>query len=381
MRIFDRYLLAQLTLLFGFFSLVLVSVYWVNRAAMLFEELIGDGQSARVFLEFSALTLPNVIRLVLPVSAFAATVYVINRLSTESELVVVRSMGFSPFRLARAVVVFGLMVTILISVLNHILVPISRAEIKERRAAIANDDAARLLREGRFIHPGDGVTFFVGNITDAGELLGVYMLDRTDPAREITYIADQALLVPGDNGPKLIMFNGTSQTLNVSDKRLSVTRFADAVYDLEGLGDAAILTRPGLKELSTPDLIAPSPLLQQQLGNTSLAEFLYEGHARISQPFLALAGSLIGFAALMLGRFNRFGFGRQIALAVLMLIGLQSLDNTVADLARRSADLWPVVYIPPVVGVIAAVVIIWLSTDPFQRFKRRSSDETSEVSP
>ncbi|NIO39917.1 MAG: LptF/LptG family permease, partial [Burkholderiales bacterium] len=74
MRTFDRYLLAQLTLLFGFFSLVLVSVYWVNRAAILFEELIGDGQSARVFLEFTALALPNVIRLVLPASAFVATV-------------------------------------------------------------------------------------------------------------------------------------------------------------------------------------------------------------------------------------------------------------------------------------------------------------------
>jgi lipopolysaccharide export system permease protein len=81
---FDRYLLSQLLSLFGFFSLVLVAVYWVNRAVGLFDQLIGDGQTALVFLEFSVLTLPNVIRLVLPISAFAACVYAINRLTQES---------------------------------------------------------------------------------------------------------------------------------------------------------------------------------------------------------------------------------------------------------------------------------------------------------
>ncbi|MDE3027762.1 MAG: LptF/LptG family permease, partial [Paracoccaceae bacterium] len=85
---FDRYMLSQLMMLFGFFSLVLVAVYWVNRAVLLFNALIGDGQSMGIFLEFTALTLPNVIKIMLPVSAFAASVYVTNRLSTESELVV-----------------------------------------------------------------------------------------------------------------------------------------------------------------------------------------------------------------------------------------------------------------------------------------------------
>ena len=69
----DRYILSQLMMLFGFFSLVLVSVYWVNRAVRLFDQLIADGQSAWVFLEFTALSLPYVNWLVLPVSAFAAS--------------------------------------------------------------------------------------------------------------------------------------------------------------------------------------------------------------------------------------------------------------------------------------------------------------------
>ena len=87
--------------LFGFFSLVLVLVYWINRAVVLFDQLIADGQSAIVFLEFTALSLPAVIRLALPIAAFAAAVYVTNRMTTDSELTVVRATGYSPFRQAR----------------------------------------------------------------------------------------------------------------------------------------------------------------------------------------------------------------------------------------------------------------------------------------
>ena len=61
-------MLSQLIMLCGFFGLVLVLVYSINRAVLLFDQLIADGQSAGVFVEFTALTLPSVIRLALPLA-------------------------------------------------------------------------------------------------------------------------------------------------------------------------------------------------------------------------------------------------------------------------------------------------------------------------
>lgn len=81
----DRYILSQFLTLFGFFALVLVSVYWINCAVSLFEQLISDGQTALVVLEFTALMLPLVISIVLPIAAFTASAYGTNRLSSESE--------------------------------------------------------------------------------------------------------------------------------------------------------------------------------------------------------------------------------------------------------------------------------------------------------
>jgi lipopolysaccharide export system permease protein len=132
---FDRYLLTQLLAVFGFFALVLVLVYWVNRAVGLFDQLIGDGQTALVFLEFSVLTLPNVISLVLPIAAFAAAVFVANRLTQDSEMVVMQATGFSSFRLARPVLIFGLIVAAGLLVLTHVLVPASR-EALDRKSVV-----------------------------------------------------------------------------------------------------------------------------------------------------------------------------------------------------------------------------------------------------
>ena len=163
---FDRYLLSQLLAVFGFFALVLVSVYWVNRAVGLFDRLIGDGQSAIVFVEFSLLALPNVIRLVLPIAAFAAAVYVTNRMMRESELVTMQATGSSAFRLARPVFAFGMIVTVLHLVLMNVLVPRSDALLRDREAQVSNDVTARYLKVGEFMYPSTGVTLFIGEMAD-----------------------------------------------------------------------------------------------------------------------------------------------------------------------------------------------------------------------
>lgn len=354
---FDRYMLSQLMTLFGFFALVLVSVYWINRAVTLFDQLISDGQSAWVFLEFTALTLPNVIRLVLPVAAFVATVYVTNRLSSESELVVMMATGFSPARLARPVVYFGLIVTLMVAVLAHVLVPASRIRLADRRGEIAENVAARFLTEGAFLHPAAGITFYIRQITPQGELQDIFLADARAPDRSTTYTAERALLVKSDTGPKLVMFEGMAQTLATAGQTLSVTRFADFSYDIGALIGGAAGRLPAVEELPTPVLLTATEAEARDYGTTRAA-MLLEGHERIARPFLALVSALIGFATLLTGGFSRFGLWRQIGAAVGLLVFVQFLANGATGLVTREPALWPVIYLPVAAGLgIAALAL------------------------
>jgi lipopolysaccharide export system permease protein len=359
---FDRYLLSHLLALFGFFSLVLVAIYWVNRAVGLFDQLIGDGQSALVFLEFSLLTLPNMIRLVLPISAFAATVYGINRLMADSELVVMQATGFSSFRLARPVLWFGLIVALMILVLANILVPASRAMLTARSAEIAANVTSRFLTAGEFIHPTTGLTLFIGGLSETGELRDVFVADTRDPAARRTYTASRALLARGDNGPKLLMFSGMVQTISTSG-RLSLTRFTDFTYDLGRLLDEGALPRRTIDELSTSQLFSADPALLTETG-ADRAAFLSEAHSRFAMPLLGAATALIGFSALLLGAFSRFGLWRQIGVAVLLLIFVQLINTSASGMSLRDERAWPLVYLAPLTGLALALAMLWLSQRP-----------------
>lgn len=356
----DRYLLAQLMALFGFFALVLVSAYWLNQAVRLFNQLIADGQSARVVLELTSLTLPVVIALLMPLAAFAASVFATNRLIGESELVVMQSTGASPLRLARPVLVFGLVVTLLMTMLVHVLVPMARAQSVARRTEIADNVAARFLTEGQFQHPAPGVTFFIREISPRGELLDIYLADHRGGGGSTVFLASKAVIVRSETGPKLVMIEGMAQRLRASDGRLSVTQFADFAYDLGALIPSNAARPARLEELTTVQLWQGNPAAEAAGVHAVRFELAKRTAASLNAPVAAL----IGFAALMLGGFSRLGVWRQIAVAVLLLVALQFLSNLAENAAMQAPGRWPLLWLPLIVGAGVAAALLGLAHRP-----------------
>lgn len=368
---FDRYILSQLLTLFGFFSLILVSVYWVNRAVVLFDQLIASGQNVSVFLELTVLSLPNVIRLVLPLAVFAGTVYVTNRLSSESELTVMQATGFSPWRLARPVLYFGIVVALMMSALTHVLVPASLTELDDRQNEITENVTARLLTEGTFLHPTSGVTFYIRQISPDGVLRDVFLSDRRSPTRTTTYTAAEAYLVQDMTGPKLVMVNGLAQQHTLSTDQLMTTNFADFSYDISAIINPTATPRVDIKQISTYRLLTQSADISAQTGQNA-GRIAYEAHARFAQALICIVFAVIGFAMLLTGGYSRFGVWRQILIAFFLLVFLETLKNAVSDPVRQNADLWPLVYLPIFVGAILALLVLKVAANPI-RWRRRAA--------
>tara|TARA_R110002124_G_scaffold106467_21_gene258445 strand:- start:56455 stop:57603 length:1149 start_codon:yes stop_codon:yes gene_type:complete len=370
----DRYILAQLLRVFGFFSLVLVSVYWVNRAVNLFDQLISDGQPMIVFLEFTALSLPMLIRTVLPIAAFVAACFVTLGLLRNSEIAVMHAAGISPFRIARPVAVFGLIVTVFLMVLMNFLVPEARSQLSRRQADLAQNVTSGLLQDGVFQHPADGITFFISEITSEGVLRGIYLSDSRSQLQRTDYTARTALIVPDATGPKLVMIDGQAQILNQQTGRLSVTGFGDFTYDLSSLvGPAG--RQISHYELPTRMLIAPSESLIRAAGATA-AQFRFELVSRFVDALSAIAVALIGYASLIAGGYSRLGFWREVVLAVTLMGVLQSLGNALAGTAMQSTSLAWLGIVPPVLGTLVALALIaWSGRRRRRRGAERGADQ------
>ncbi|WP_371054919.1 MULTISPECIES: LPS export ABC transporter permease LptF [unclassified Rhodosalinus] len=370
---FDRYMLSQLMVLFGFFALVLVSVYWVNQAVQLFDRLIAAGHSATVVLEFTLLSLPKVVGQVMPLSAFAAAVYVTNRLSNESELTVVQATGYSPWRLARPVAVYGLILAAMTAALSHVLIPASGAQFAQREAEIAESLSAKLFREGVFLNPSEGVTFYIREITPAGELRDVYLSDRRRADRPVTYTAERAFLLREDAATRLVMVDGMAQTLFRADRRLSTTSFDELAYDVSSLVAARGPPRPNVRTLSTLALLG-DPGRAAGITGQDVGRVLQEAHLRFTEPLLVAVAALIGFSTLVAGGFSRLGMGRRIALAIFLLVLVEVAKGAVVTPVRNNPALWPAVYLPAALGFAISAWMLWQAARPRRRRRVRAPD-------
>ncbi len=369
---FDRYMLSQFMVLFGFFALVLVSIFWINKAVRMFDRLIGDGQPAWVFLEFTALTLPSVIGVVLPIAAFAGTVYVTNRLTTESELTVMQATGYSPWRLVRPVIIYGILIAIMMSVLTNLLIPVSLSQLHLRKSEVSKNITAKFLTEGEFLHPASGITFYIRDITPEGELRDVFLSDRRNQNSPVTYTSSRAYLVREGGGTKLVMLDGLSQTLRTNGNRLFTTHFDDFSYDISSLISKDEVSLNHVTFASTPDLLLrPGEVAVRT--RATLGQIAYEGHNRINQALLCIVAALVGFATLLLGTHSRFGVWWQIIAAFVLLVGIKMVEGIVSGPVLANAAMWPLMYIPAVGGVVLTVILLHIAANPGLFRRRRRS--------
>ncbi len=356
----DRYILSQLTGPFALFALILIGVYWIGRAVGLFDELIGDGQPVATFAGFMILFLPQVVAIILPVVAFSATLFVANRLHADSEMVVLQAAGISPMRLIFPYAIFGLLVAILAGALSHYLVPVSYVQLDERRRAMAEDVAARLIVGGRFLHPSENVTFFVRDVRDDGSLIDIFLHDQRPRGRDITYTARKAILFRHQDEARLVMFDGVIQTLDEKRLLLSTIQFDEFVLDIGSLARNGMTRRRSIAEYSTIKALFPTARMLAESGQ-SAASFRIEAHKRIEQPLQSLIYPLIAVAILMLGGFSRFGVTRQVFVAVGVVVALATIAVPMRNLAIGNIAYWWLLYLPDLLGLLIVALVMWLA--------------------
>jgi lipopolysaccharide export system permease protein len=88
-------------------------------------------------------------------------------------------------------------------------------------------------------------------------------------------------------------------------------------------------------------------------------------------PFLASIAALIGFSALMIGDYSRFGASKQISAGVLILILIKITEGYGNKLMLKSEGNWLPLYLPVLIGILIFSCMMFLASN--QRLFSRSS--------
>lgn len=341
MTTLNRYILRQCLGMMLFVTAALSAAVWLAQSLRLVDLIVNRGLSIEVFLYLALLILPRFLYIVLPIGAFIAVLFVFNRLTSESELVVMRSAGMGPLSLARPVFVLAGIAFVVLLLLSAYFLPASNREFKDLQFEIRNRFVSALLQEGAFTTISDKLTIYIGSRNERGEVIGVLINDDRDPQQPVTIMAERGAFADSGSGSRLIMVNGNRQRFDRNTGKLSVLTFDKYTLDLDMLRDAPGARFHEAQERFLSELFFPPPGLDPVIARS----FRQEAHQRLAVPISVFSFVVIPLACLLPGELNRRGQLKRVLLAVGLAFLFQSVDLGVKNLASRYEAAIPLLYL------------------------------------
>jgi lipopolysaccharide export system permease protein len=227
-----RYMVKQIAGVTVFATVILCLVIWLTQSLRLVDMIVNRGLPLATFAYMASLLIPRFLTIVLPIAMFSATVYTYKQLITDSELVVMRAAGLSTPMLAKPGFIVASAVTIIVTILNLYLLPLSYREFKDLQHTVRNDLGSILLQEGSFNTLSDGITVFIRERRSNGALKGIFVHDNRDRARPVTMMAESGAIVQSADGPRVILKKGNRQQVDRNGGKLSLLYFDQYIVEL-----------------------------------------------------------------------------------------------------------------------------------------------------
>ena len=366
MQAINGYILRQLVGVTVFVTVGLTAAIWLTQSLRLIDYIVNRGLPVSTFLSFVGLLLPSFFGLVLPIACFCAVLFIYNKLTMDSELVVLRAAGLSQLQLAKPAILTALLITAVVYSISLYLLPLSFREFKDLQHRIRQDYSTVLLQEGVFNTISDGITVYVRERSSSGELHGILVHDNREPDRPVTMMAERGALVTAEGGPRVVMVNGNRQEVEREKGRLSLLYFDSYTVELTSFDEQLAGRWREPKERFLHELLSPDDSPDDQ---RFYKELLAEGHQRLVGPLYCLSFVMLALAALLAGEFNRRGQTKRVIVAILCVAALEGLALAFQDIASRSLAALPLMYAGPLVPILVSLVILL-------RHPRRRPDAT-----
>ena len=315
---------------FGAFLVVLISLtllIWVTQALRDVDIMTSQGQTVLVFVGITGLIIPLLVLVIAPIALLIAVAHTLNKMSTDSEIIVMNAAGMSPWLLFRAFMNVAIVVAILVTAISAYFAPKGLRMLRDWLTEVQANVVSTIVQPGRFTSLQSGVTIRIRERRPNGQLVGIMLDDRRNAKERLTVLAETGDLIDNANGTFLILQNGVVQRREPDRADPALVVFDRYAFDLSQFAGGASAIKYSIRERYLWQLMFPDPkdpMYVEQPG-----AFRAELHDRLIAPLYPLAFVVIAFAYLGAPRTTRQSrtmsmLGAIAGVGVLRLLGFVS---------------------------------------------------------
>lgn len=370
MSLFSRYVFRQVANAFVIILVTLTTIVWLATALKQLDLIVSQGQGFVLFLKMTFLTLPSLMALIAPNAMLMASLYTLDRMNGDSELIVMTAAGAPIWRIGAPFVLLASMVCVVILICNLWVMPASMRALRALITQVRTDVISQVLQPGRFSSTEPGLTFHIRDRSPTGDLLGLLVHDERDDKQPMSYLADRGRIISNDDGAYLVMFDGHVHRYETKspDQGVQIVAFDQYVLnisDLNAKDTGSKELRP--RERYLGELLNPDPKLLKAKG--AVGQLRTELHDRFSTPFYPLLFAFLAVAILGHARTTRESRWAQILMAAGIAVGLRVSGLTASNLVTLSAGATPLVYLIPIAAILVAALAAHVRMSPELRSK------------
>jgi lipopolysaccharide export system permease protein len=318
----DRYIFRTTLASFALVLVSLTGVIWITQALRGIDLMTSQGQTIVTFLGVTSLVIPSLVLIISPIALMIAISHTLNKLATDSEIIVMNAAGFSPFRLFRPFLFATCVVALMVAFIGTYLAPDGMRRLKQWDAEITADVLANILQPGRFAQLDQNLTIRIRERQPGGLLVGIFIDDRRDPKERVSIVADHGTVVKNGNNSFLVLEDGNLQKFEAAKRDPAIVAFGRYAFDMSKFSqhnDAAL----GIRERYLWELLSPDdedPMYKQVPG-----QFRAELHDRFMSPIYPFAFAALTFAFLGAPRTTRQSRNFSIGGSILAVFGLRMI--------------------------------------------------------
>jgi len=319
------------------FALVLISltgVIWITQALRGIDLMTSQGQTILTFLGFTGLVIPALALIIAPIALMIAMSHTLNKLATDSEIIVMNAAGFAPLQMLRPFFYATLIVAVMVAFIAAYLAPDGMRRLKRWDAEITADVLTNVLQPGRFAQLDQNLTIRIRERQPGGRLVGIFVDDRRDPKERITIIADYGTVLNNERGSFLVLKDGNLERFEAGKHDPALVAFESYAFDMSKFSNQGRDVTLGIHELYLWELVSPSPtdpVFRQMAG-----QFRAEMHDRFIAPLYPFAFAALTFAFLGAPRTTRQSRNFSVASAILSVLALRMAGYACSVTAAKS---------------------------------------------